>query len=199
MLLAGTDTSAVTLEWAMSELLNHPEILNKAKKEIDAHIGKERLMEESDISKLKYLQSIIYETFRLHPPAPLLVPHVPSEDCTIGGYNIPHDTMILVNAWVIHRDPQLWNDPLSFKPERFEKEGEANKLLTFGMGRRACPGVGLAQRVVFLTLGLLIQCFDWKRVDDKIIDMGEGGSGLTVPKKVPLEAMCRARHPSLIN
>ncbi|RDX67982.1 Cytochrome P450 81E8, partial [Mucuna pruriens] len=189
MLLAGTDTSSVTLEWAMTNLLNHPEILKKAKEELDTHIGQNHLVDESDIPKLSYLQSIVNETLRLHPAAPMLVPHLSSEDCTIGGYNVPQNTMVLVNAWAIHRDPNLWSDPTHFKPERFEKESEASKLLPFGLGRRACPGANLAQRTVSLTLALLIQCFEWKRTSKEEIDLTEG-KGITVAKKIPLEVMC---------
>ncbi|RYR11148.1 hypothetical protein Ahy_B05g079634 [Arachis hypogaea] len=191
MLLAGTDTSSVTLEWAMSNLLNHPEILERARKEIDTEIGQDHLIDESDISKLNYLQNIVYETFRLHPAAPLLVPHLSSEDCTLEGYKVPQNTIVLVNAWAIHRDPKVWSDDSTqFKPERFEKEGEINNLLTFGIGRRACPGANLAQRTVNLTLGLLIQCFEWERTTHAEIDMAEG-KGLTVSRKIPLEAMFR--------
>ncbi|KAL5790976.1 hypothetical protein ACOSQ2_005864 [Xanthoceras sorbifolium] len=193
MLLAGTDTSAVTLEWTMSNLVNHPEVLKKAKAEVDAQIGQERLMDEQDVSKLYYLQCIISETLRLYPAAPLLVPHMSSENCIVGGYDVPCDTILLVNAWAIHRDPKLWDDPNSFKPERFEiGEGEAGKMMPFGMGRRACPGVGLAQRVVGLTLGSLIQCFEWERVSEDKVDMTEG-RGITMPKIQPLEVLCKAR------
>lgn len=195
MLLAGTDTSAITLEWAMSNLLNNQEVLKKAKHELDTYIGQDhRLVDEADISQLPYLQNIVYETLRLHPAAPLLLPHVSSEDCTIGEYNIPRNTIVLVNAWAINTDPKLWSDPTCFKPERFEKEGETNKLMTFGLGRRACPGTNLGQRTVGLTLALLIQCFEWKRTSEKEIDMTEA-KGATVPKKVSLEAMCKMRQP----
>ncbi|XP_028769495.1 cytochrome P450 81E8-like [Neltuma alba] len=194
MVFAGTDGAAVTLEWAMSSLLNNPHVLEKAKKEIDTHIGQERLIDEPDISKLPYLQNIVSETLRLHPAAPLLVPHEASNDCTIAGYNVPRGTIVLINAWGNHRDPHLWSDPTSFKPERFEKEGEVNKLIPFGLGRRACPGASLAQRTIGMTLGMLIQCFEWKRVSEEEIDMTEG-AGATMPKIIPLEAMCRARHP----
>ncbi|KAK7364773.1 hypothetical protein VNO80_13515 [Phaseolus coccineus] len=190
MLMAGTDTSAITIEWAMSNLLNNPEIVKKAKKELDSHIGQNCLVDEVDISELPYLQSVVYETFRLHPAAPMLVPHFSSEDCTIGKYNLPRNTILLVNAWAIHRDPNLWSDPMHFKPERFENENEVNKLLHFGLGRRACPGSNLAQRTVSLTLGLLIQCFEWKRTSNEEIDMNEG-KGITVGRKFPLEAMCQ--------
>ena len=193
LLLAGTDTSAVTLEWAMSNLLNHPNVLKKAREEVDNQIGQEKLIEESDISKLHYLQSIISETFRLNPAAPLLVPHMSSADCTIGGYDVPRGTMLLVNAWAIHRDPKVWDDATSFKPERFENgNGETYKLIPFGIGRRTCPGAGLAQRTVSLTLGSLIQCFEWERVTEEEVDMTEV-NGITMPKAVPLEAKCKAR------
>ncbi|CAI0406233.1 unnamed protein product [Linum tenue] len=152
--VAWTDTSAVTLEWAMSNLLNHPDILVKAREELDKQIGQERMVDELDISSLPYLQNIISETLRLYPAAPLLVPHASSEDCVVGGYHLPRDTLLLVNAWVIHRDPNLWEDPTSFRPERYGKGGnESCKLIAFGLGRRSCPGAGLAQRVVGFTLG----------------------------------------------
>ncbi|PON49943.1 Cytochrome P450, E-class, group I [Parasponia andersonii] len=193
LLFAGTDTSSVTLEWAMSNLLNHPHVLKKARAELDDQVGQQHLMDEPDLSKLSYLQNIISETLRLYPAAPLLVPHFSSSDCTVGGYDVPRDTILLVNAWAVHRDPKLWNDADSFKPERFKiDEGGGNKLMPFGLGRRACPGAGLAQRVVGLTLGCLIQCFWWERVSEEEVDMTEG-RGTTMPKAVPLEAMCKAR------
>ncbi|GFY93768.1 cytochrome P450, family 81, subfamily D, polypeptide 3 [Actinidia rufa] len=194
MILAGTDTLTVTMEWAMSLLVNHPVILKKARAELDAHVGHNHLVDEPDLSKLHYLQAIISETFRLFPAAPLLVPHMSSDDCTIGGFNVPRDTMVLVNAWAVHRDPKVWDDPTSFKPERFEgAEVAGHKLLPFGMGRRLCPGLGLAQRVVGLGLGSLIQCFEWERVSENAVDLTEG-DGLTMPKLKPLEAMCKARE-----
>ncbi|KAK4836153.1 hypothetical protein QYF36_019236 [Acer negundo] len=200
MLLAGTETSAVTKERAMSNLLNQPEVLKKARDELDAQVGQECLIDEPDVPKLQYLQSVISETLRLYPAGPLLVPHMSSSDCTVGGYDVPADTIILVNAWAIHRDPKLWEDPTSFKPERFENyvnggdQDKGHKLMPFGVGRRACPGIGLAQRVVGLTLGSLIQCFEWEKVDEKeSVDMTEG-NGITMPKAEPLVAMCKA-HP----
>ncbi|KAF3967456.1 hypothetical protein CMV_008539 [Castanea mollissima] len=193
LLSAGTKTSAVTLEWAMSNLLNHSQVLNKARVELDNQIGQEKLISELDVSKLHYLQNIILETLRLYPAAPLLLPHMSSEDCTIGGYDVPRETMLLVNAWAIHRDPNIWDDATSFKPERFESgKSDVNKLMPFGLGRRACPGEGLAQRTVGLTLGSLIQCFEWERISKEKVDMVEG-NGFTMPKAVALEAMCRAR------
>ncbi|KAK7307662.1 hypothetical protein VNO77_40910 [Canavalia gladiata] len=193
LIVAGTETSAIALEWAMSNLLNNPEVLEKAKIELDTQIGQERLVEEAEVTKLQYLQNIISETLRLHPPSPMLLPHFSSEDCTVGGYDVPRHTMLMVNAWAINRDLELWTDPTSFKPERFENgQANAHSLLTFGLGRRACPGAGMAQRTLGLTLSSLIQCFDWKRIGEEEVDMTEG-RGTLVGKAVPLEAQCKAR------
>ncbi|MFS7951691.1 putative cytochrome P450 [Helianthus anomalus] len=103
--------------------------------------------------------------------------------------------MLLVNQWAIHHDPNLWTDPERFNPERFvllEGTRDGFKLMPFGSGRRGCPGEGLAVRMIGLTLGLLIQCFDWERLSDNMIDMKEG-LGVTIPKAEPLVAMCKPR------
>ncbi|KAL0450180.1 UNVERIFIED_CONTAM: cytochrome [Sesamum latifolium] len=149
MLIAGTNTSVSTVEWAMAALLNHPQKLDKARAEID-NLGDNRLVNESDLPSLPYLHNIISETYRLFPASPLLVPHEASADCKLGGYDIPKGTIVQVNAWAIHRDPAVWDDSTSFNPERFEEAGEVGttKLLPFGLGRRSCPGYGLANRVV---------------------------------------------------
>ncbi|XP_050242303.1 (+)-piperitol/(+)-sesamin synthase CYP81Q2-like [Quercus robur] len=192
LILARTEMLAVTLEWAMSNLINHPDVLKKARVELDTQIEQDKWIDEQDVPKLHYLQCIISKTSRLYPLGPLLVPHSSSNDCTIEGYDIPRDTMLLVIAWVIHRDPKLWEDTTSFKLERFEiGEVDPHKLMPFGLRRRPCPGVGLAQRTMSLTLGLLIQCFEWERVTKEKVDMAEG-DGITMPKVVPLEAMCKA-------
>ncbi|XP_022015533.1 cytochrome P450 81Q32 [Helianthus annuus] len=194
-LSAGTDTTAGTMEWAMALLLNHPNVITKAQNEIDTNIGKHRLVDESDIVNLPYLRCIINETLRMYPAGPLLVPRESSKDCVIGGYNIPGRTMLLVNQWAIHRDPKFWTDPKSFNPERFkglEAMRDGFKYMPFGSGRRSCPGEGLAVRMMALTIGLLIQCFDWERISEKKVDMTEG-YGITLPKAEPLLAKCKPR------
>ncbi|XP_040378552.1 cytochrome P450 81Q32-like [Oryza brachyantha] len=190
---AGTETTSTTTEWAMSLLLNHPETLKKAQAEIDASVGSSRLIAADDVPRLAYLQCVVRETLRLCPAAPMLLPHESSADCEVGGYNVPRGTMLLVNAYAVHRDPAAWEEPERFWPERFEGGGcDALLLMPFGMGRRRCPGETLALRTVELVLGTLIQCFDWDTVGGAKVDMAEGG-GPTMPKLVPLEAMCRPR------
>ncbi|KAL0361389.1 UNVERIFIED_CONTAM: cytochrome [Sesamum radiatum] len=195
LLTAGTDSSAGSMEWALSLLLNHPHVLRKAQLEIDNHIGHDRLIDEADIAKLPYLRCIVNETLRLYPAGPFLFPRESSEQCTVGGYRVPAGTMLLVNVWAIHNDPNNWEDAREFKPERFQGlEGNRDgfKLTPFGSGRRGCPGEALAVRMVGFGLGSLIQCFDWERVEKELVDMTEG-LGSSMPKAEPLMAYCRAR------
>ncbi|CAH2076187.1 unnamed protein product [Thlaspi arvense] len=197
LMAAGTESTAVMLEWAMANLVKYPKVLEKARLEIDDKIGRDRLIDESDIVVLPFLQNVVSETFRLFPVAPLLIPRATAEDIKIGGYDVPRDTIVVVNAWAIHRDPEIWDDPESFEPDRFSKIGYgrehyAHKLVPFGAGRRICPGVGLGERIVTLVLGTLVQCFDWKKVEGEEIDMS-GGNGLTMRKVQPLRALCRPR------
>ncbi|KAL4558110.1 hypothetical protein LXL04_036306 [Taraxacum kok-saghyz] len=196
---AGTDTYAITTEWALAELVNHPKIMKKALEEIDQVVGKDRLLQESDIPNLPYLQAIVKESLRLHPTAPI-VQRISTKDSTIGGYDIPADTVIFYNIWSVGRDPAHWENPLEFWPERFiEKQmdvrGQSFELLPFGSGRRMCPGTSLGLMVVYVTLGCMIQCFDWKagkNGDLSSVDMEEG-IGITLPRANPLVCVPVAR------
>lgn len=185
----------------MSLLLNNPQVLKKAQDEIDNYLaGQNRLLEESDIDDLPYLECIIKETLRMYPAAPMLVPHESKKDHdrTVGGYLIPGGTMLLVNMWAIQNDPKIWVEPRKFMPERFEgQERTGFKLMPFGYGLRSCPGEGLAKRMVGLALGSLIQCFEWERIGEEMVDM-TGGAGQTLLKAQPLEAKCRPR-PAMVN
>lgn len=199
MFVAGTDTSAITMEWSISLLLNHPEVLQKVKKEIDEQVGNSKhLLKESDLPKLPYLRCVVNETLRLYPPTPLLLPHCSSEDCTVGGFHISKGTILVANAYAIHRDPNIWEEPTKFKPERFEEkvdigDREGFKFIPFGVGRRACPGAPMAIRIVSLAVGTLVQCFDLKTVGQDLVDLTPG-SGINLAKSVPLEAFCSPRH-----
>nr|XP_043637893.1 cytochrome P450 81Q32-like [Erigeron canadensis] len=195
LLAAGTDTTAGTMEWAMSLLLNHPQILKKAQNEIDSVIGNARFIDETDLASLPYLHCIVNETLRLYPAGPLLFPRESSEDCVIGGYTIPKGTMLMVNQWAIHHDPNIWTEPERFSPDRFlglQGSRDGFHFMPFGSGRRRCPGEGLSFRVLGMTLGSLIQCFDWERAGQEMVDMTES-PGLTLAKKLPLVAKCSPR------
>ncbi|GMN26469.1 hypothetical protein TIFTF001_040857 [Ficus carica] len=192
---AGTETTSATLEWSMAELLKAPEAMSKAQAELEQVIGKGKKMKESDIPQLPYLQAIIKETLRLHPPAPLLVPRLAESDVEVCGYTIPKDAQVLINVWAIGRDPNVWENPDKFMPERFLKSnidagGRDFELIPFGAGRRICPGMLLANRILHLTLGSLLNSFDWKLedgVEPDTLNM-EDKYGLTLIMDQPLRA-----------
>lgn len=167
--------------------MNHPTIMDKAVEEIDSVVGKRRVVEESDMANLPYLEAIVNETLRLHPTGPMII-RESTEDCCIGGYLVPGNTRLLVNTWAINRDPQYWENPLEFLPERFLKDqldvrGQHYHFLPFGSGRRGCPGTSLALQLVQTSLAAMIQCFEWK-VSGKL-DMEEA-PGITLPRANPL-------------
>ncbi|GLT59067.1 hypothetical protein SLA2020_319090 [Shorea laevis] len=196
MFFAGSETSSSSIEWAMAELLRHPESMRKVKEELDRVIGPNRKVEESDTENLPYFQAVIKETLRLHPALPLTLPRNAMEERNFMGYVIPKDTQIWVNSWAIGRDPDAWEDPLSFKPERFlsskiDYKGQNFELLPFGSGRRICVGMPLAHRVIHLALATLLHHFDWElpiNTTPKDLDMNER-MGITVRKLVPLRAI----------
>lgn len=191
LITGGTETTSGTMEWAMALLVNHPEVLKKVRDEIEEHVGHDRLVMDSDITKLKYLNNVIKETLRLSPPGPLLVPHESSEDCIVEGVCVPKGTMLLVNAYAMQRDPELWEDSMEFKPERFDEDHQQGfKYIPFGYGRRRCPGESMGWKVMTLTLGVLIQCFEWEREGEKLVDLTEG-AGLSMPMATPLEIIYR--------
>ncbi|XP_057982404.1 cytochrome P450 76A1 [Malania oleifera] len=200
MFTAGTDTTTSTLEWAMTELLRNPRTLTKVQAELRSVGGgpPDGKLTEDDIESVPYLRAVIKETLRLHPPLPFLVPHMATQMCKIQGYYIPKKTQILVNVWAIGRDPKTWEDPREFKPERFlepntqlDFKGHHFQFIPFGSGRRMCPAVPLASRVLPLALGSLLRHFDWVLADGlkpEDMDMTER-MGITLRKSVPLRAI----------
>ncbi|EOY24550.1 Cytochrome P450, putative [Theobroma cacao] len=196
LFVAGADTTSSTLEWAMAELLRNPQVLVKAKKELEQVIGKGNPVEESDINRLPYLQAIIKETFRMHATVPLLLPRKAGADAEICGFTVPKGAQVLVNVWAIGRDPSIWEKPSAFMPERFmgsdiDVKGRDFGLIPFGAGRRICPGLPLANRMLHLMLGSLIHSFDWKLeggISPEDMNMEEK-FGLTLQLAEPLRAI----------
>ncbi|POO01870.1 Cytochrome P450, E-class, group I [Trema orientale] len=195
---AGTETVSSSIEYAMTELLLNPDAMAKAKAkaELSQVVGSGLKLEEADIDKLPYLQAVVKESLRLHPPIPLLVPRKATNDTVFMGYFVPKNTQVFVNAWAIGRDPEVWNDASSFKPERFldsnlDYRGQNYEYIPFGAGRRICAGLPLAQCLLHFVLGSLIHHFDW-RLDEKVsretMDMRDR-MGIVARKLEPLFAV----------
>ncbi|CAO2819023.1 unnamed protein product [Amaranthus hypochondriacus] len=203
LILAASDTSGTTLTWALALLVNNLDILKKAQAELDKVVGKERQVEESDIKNLVYLQAIVKETLRLYPPGTLSVPREAITECTIGGYHIPARTQLLVNLYKLHRDPNVWENPLEFNPERFltshkdyDVIGKNFEYLPFGSGRRLCPGISYALRIMHFTLATLLHEFQVLSPLDQLVDMSED-FGLSNSKATPLELILKKRLPHI--
>ncbi|XP_022899380.1 cytochrome P450 76A1-like [Olea europaea var. sylvestris] len=200
MFFAGSETTSISIEWGLAELLRNPHAFEKVREEVDRVVGVDRLVEEKDVENMPYLQAAVKETLRLHPALPLLLPRNTMEDTNYMGHLIPKGTQVFVNAWAIGRDPKSWDEPLSFKPELFlkssiEYKGQHFELIPFGSGRRICVGFPLAHRVVHLTIATLVQAFDWDLgagVKPEHIDMQER-LGLTLRKKNPLKVIPKKR------
>ncbi|XP_042485846.1 cytochrome P450 71AU50-like [Macadamia integrifolia] len=166
MLAAAMDTSSITVEWSLFELLRHPKVLRKLQEELNDKVGIDRLVEEEDLVKLNYLDMVVKEVMRLHPVAPLLLPHESMKDTTINGYHIPKKSRVIINVWAIQRDPTIWSDNAEeFLPERLigtdiNVRGRDFQLMPFGSGCRGCPGLHLGLVVVKLVVAQLVHCFD---------------------------------------
>ncbi|KAK4797135.1 hypothetical protein SAY86_029461 [Trapa natans] len=201
LILGGFNTTLVTLTWALSLLLNHKETLQKAQQELDAQVGKDRRIRESDLKNLPYLNAIIKEALRLYPAAPLSVVHEATEDCTVSGYFVQKGTRLILNFHKIHHDPRAWPDASEFRPERFltthkdiDVRGQSFELIPFGSGRRMCPGVTMALQVIGLALGSFLHAFEVATPGDEAVDMEEA-MGLTNLKASPLEVLVTPRVP----
>jgi cytochrome P450 len=202
MFSAGTETSSTVLDWAMAELMRNPRVMAKVQAEIRESFKGKTSIEESDVQALKYLKLVIKETFRLHPPIPLL-PRACRDECVVDGYTIPLKSKVMVNIWSMGRDPEYWPEPETFKPERFENSsvdflGNHFEFIPFGAGRRICPGMNFGLANVELPLAQLMYHFDWKMPEGMSpddIDMSET-EGVATPRKNHLFLVPIANGPS---
>lgn len=170
-MLATVDNPSNVAEWVIAEMLNQPELIELATIELDNVVGKDRLVEESDIPQLKYLKACAKESFRLHPIAPFNVPHVSITDCTVAGYLIPQGSHMLISRLGLGRNPKIWKQPLKFMPQRHLNVNQAGsgvvltdselKMLSFSTGRRGCPAVALGSTMTVMLLARLLQGFTW--------------------------------------
>ncbi|PHT71995.1 hypothetical protein T459_22780 [Capsicum annuum] len=166
MLFAAMDTTASSVEWILTELLRHPEVMKKLRKELQEVVGLERRVEESDLENLNYLDMVVKEGMRMHPVAPLFY-HESMEDCVVSDLHIPKGSRILVNCYAVQRDPNVWPEPDKFLPDRFlessiDFRGHDFQLIPFGSGRRSCPGMQLGITVIRLVVAQLVHCFEWE-------------------------------------
>lgn len=167
MVFRGTDTVAILLEWIMARIVLHQDIQTKVQNEIDTWVGRDRHVEDSDIPNLPYLQAIVKEVLRMHPPGPLLSwARLAVHDVHVDKVFVPAGTTAMVNMWAITHDPTIWKNPWTFKPERFIEEdvpimGSDLRLAPFGSGRRVCPGKALGLATVHLWLARLLHRFRW--------------------------------------
>ncbi|XP_040383151.1 flavonoid 3'-monooxygenase CYP75B137-like [Oryza brachyantha] len=197
MVVGGTETTSNTVEWAMAEMLQNRRTLRKVQEELDAVVGRDGVVEESHLPQLHYLHLVLKETLRLHPALPLMVPHCPSEDATVGGHRVPAGSRVFVNVWAIQRDPAAWKDPEQFIPERFLQAGGGRRLdftgreqdyMPFGSGRRICAGISMAERMATYSLAMLVQAFDWELPAGERLELAERFS-IVMKKATPLVAV----------
>ncbi|WVZ91780.1 hypothetical protein U9M48_037906 [Paspalum notatum var. saurae] len=210
MVVGGTETTSNTVEWAMAELMRQPRLLGKVREELDAVVGRDAVVEEAHLPRLRYLHAVIKETLRLHPALPLMVPHCNSADATVAGYLVPAGARVFVNVWAIMRDPAVWKDPAEFIPERFlgdDGDGGGSRsswdfngggeleYLPFGSGRRICAGIAMADRMSSYSLAMLLQAFDWELPPGHRLDLAER-FGIVMKKATPLVAVPTPRLSS---
>jgi cytochrome P450 len=208
ILMAAVDNPSNAVEWILAEMMNNPEILANATDEIDRVVGKERLVQESDIPQLNYLKSCIREAFRLHPIAPFNVPHVAIDDTTIAGYFIPKGSHVLLSRLGLGRNPKIWEEPLKFKPERHFNDKASEVVLTepdlrfisFSSGRRGCIASSLGTTMTVMLVARLLQGFTWTKPNSvSSIELSESSEDLFLAKPLVLHAeprLAESLYPS---
>ncbi|XP_071735882.1 cytochrome P450 71AU50-like [Rutidosis leptorrhynchoides] len=190
----GTDTTSTMVGWTMAELMQNQDVMKIVQNELKEVVGLHNIVEESHLSELHHLEAVIKETFRLHPPLPLLISRSPNQSCMVGGYSIPKGSNVYLNIWSIHRDPHYWDEPLKFNHNRFlnldgvtkfDYNGTNCNFLPFGSGKRMCPGVRLGEKMLMYILASLLHSFDWTLPDGNKLDLSDK-FGIVMKKKEPL-------------
>ncbi|KAL4303493.1 hypothetical protein GQ457_10G014720 [Hibiscus cannabinus] len=201
---AGTDTTTTALQWIMANLVKYPDIQNKLWVEIESVAGDKEEIKEDDLQEMPYLKAVILEGLRRHPPGHFVLPHRATEDTVLGGFKVPKNGTINFMVADMGWDPNVWEDPMAFKPERFLKAGDFNdelfditgsreiKMMPFGAGRRICPALGLALLHLEYFVANLIWKFEWKAIDGDSISLEEKQE-FTVVMKTPLKAQIYPR------
>ncbi|KAK9159291.1 hypothetical protein Scep_005865 [Stephania cephalantha] len=194
LVYAAIDNPSNAAEWALAEMMGQPQILTRAVDEIDRVVGKERLVQESDLSQLNYVRACAREAFRLHPIAPFNVPHVSVADVNVAGYFIPKGSHVLLSRVGLGRNPKVWDDPTNFKPERHLGHGSSKpvqlsepelRFISFSAGRRACMGTELGTEMTVMLLARLLQGFTWTLPRGVLtVDLSESKEDLCLAKQL---------------
>lgn len=206
-MLASVDNPSNCVEWTLAEMINQPELLQKALEEIDRVVGKKRWVQESDIPHLNYVKACAREGFRLHPIAPFNMSHLSMQDTTVAGYFIPKGSHVLLSRYGLGRNPRVWKDPLKFKPDRHLKKEDGSSMandqavelaehelrfISFSTGRRGCMGVGLGSAMTVMLLARLLQGFSWSLPPNQVeIDLSESKDELFMAKPLRAHAIPR--------
>ncbi|KAK8717811.1 hypothetical protein V6N13_045065 [Hibiscus sabdariffa] len=204
IMIASVDNPSNVVEWAFAEMLNKPETLQKARDELDNVVGKDRLVQESDFPRLNYIKACLRESFRLHPVSSFNVPHKSMTDTTVAGYFIPSGSHVILSRIRLGRNPKLWDEPCSFKPERHFQdlskreqvvlEEPELRFVSFSRGRRGCPGVVLGSSMAIMLFARLLQCFEWSiPINQGTIDLSPGKRDSFLAQ--PLLAVVKPRLP----
>nr|P48420.1 RecName: Full=Cytochrome P450 78A1; AltName: Full=CYPLXXVIII [Zea mays]AAA61607.1 cytochrome P-450 [Zea mays] len=199
MVFRGTDTTALLTEWCMAELVRHPAVQARVRAEVDAAVGAGGCPTDADVARMPYLQAVVKETLRAHPPGPLLSwARLATADVPLcNGMVVPAGTTAMVNMWAITHDAAVWADPDAFAPERFlPSEGGADvdvrgvdlRLAPFGAGRRVCPGKNLGLTTVGLWVARLVHAFQWALPDGAAAVCLDEVLKLSLEMKTPLVA-----------
>lgn len=205
-MMATVDNPSNAVEWALSEMIKQPELLQKATLELDQVVGKQRLVQESDIPKLNYTKACLREAFRLHPISPFNVPRVSLCDTVISNYFIPKGSRVLLSRQELGRNPKVWKEePLKFKPERHLTMDDNNnvcdvyltepslRFISFSTGKRGCPGVVLGTTITVMMFARLVHGFTWSEPQDRPIELVESQDNLLLAN--PLVAIAHPRLP----
>ncbi|KAI3757141.1 hypothetical protein L6452_04675 [Arctium lappa] len=196
----GTDTTATAVEWAIARFIENPRIQTRLYDEIRSVVG-ERKVDEKDVEKMPYLNAVVKELLRRHPPTYFSLTHSVTEPAKLAGYDIPTGTNVEIYLPGIGEDPKLWNNPDVFDPDRFLTGGESAditgvtgvKMIPFGVGRRICPGLSMAMVHVSLMIARMVQEFEWRSSPENMkVDFGEKLE-FTVVMKTSLRATIKSR------
>ncbi|KAF7843774.1 isoleucine N-monooxygenase 1-like [Senna tora] len=211
-MIATVDNPSNAVEWAIAEMINQPELFKNVTKDLGNVVGKERLVQESDLCKLNYVKACAREAFRLHPIAPFLPPHMCMADTIVSNYFIPEGSHVILSRRGLGRNPKVWNDPNKFNPQRHlnnngSKENTNNvglnltdpnlRFVSFSIGRRGCPGIMLGTSMTLILFARLLHFFTWSVPPNvSTIDLSVSENDLSLA--MPLVATVKPRLPTKV-